>query len=150
MSEKEKLIKSKRSIKLMLYLGTFYLLLILFVFIDAFLINKNPDLVFTGNVAIFFYVLILSTIIFITVNIFRLNNPKLIRRKAINDSDERLFVIHRMTGAFSFYVMLFLLFLALIFSVSINSIELFGFSIISIMVMTIVHTIIKLVLKKYY
>lgn len=150
MSENEKLIKAKKSIIILFYLSVFYFVLLFSVFIDSFFINKDQDLSLTGSVAIFFYVLILATSIFAAVNLYRFKNPKLIRKKAINDSDERLITIHRMTGAFSFYFMLLLLFVALIISVSLNSIELFGFSLISIIVMIIVHIVIKLILKKYY
>mgnify|MGYP000860150915 CR=1 FL=1 len=148
MTEKEKLYKTKKNIKVMLYLSIFYFILTFFIFVESFFINKEQNLSFVGGVAIFLYALLSITLAFIVINLYRLNNPKTIRRKAIRDFDERLLEIHHSANSSTFRVLFIINLITMIVSIPLNSLDLFTYSIILLFIVPIIHTLIKVILKK--
>ena len=148
MTEKEKLTKAKKVIRGYIYLGIFYLLVTLLSLIDVFFIEKDETVSYTSYVAIFFYVIILLSLVIVIINVVRYNSPTKIRNKAIKDYDERYKKIQQKANSNTLAAMAFILLLGIILSVSLDSIELFGFCIFSLLLMFIINVINKFVLKK--
>jgi len=150
MTEQEKICRAKKEIKGFVLLSSFYSLFAIMLFFDSFFLSNEEPINFAAPEAIFFYVIIALALVFSVVNVIRLKSPKSIRNKAIRDSDERFIQIQRQANSGTNVVMALVLFIGMMLSVPLNSIELFGFSLIALILMVVVHSIIKLVLKKRY
>lgn len=150
MTENEKIRKAKKDIMGFVLLSSFYSLLAIMLFIDYFFISNEEPFSFDSQEAIFFYVIIALSLVSTGINVIRLKSSKSIRNKAIRDSDERFIQIQRQTNSGTFMVMMMVLFIGMILSVPLDSIELFCFSLIALILMVVVSSIIKLVLKKRY
>ena len=150
MTEKEKIKKAKNDVKTLVLIGGFYFMMSVLLFVDGFFIENEEPISFTGTVAIFFYVIIALSLAFTVTNAIRLKNPKSIRNKAIRDSDERFIQIQRQANSSTHIVMYLVLIFGMLLSFPFDSIELFGFSFVSLILMVIIHSIIKLIIKKRY
>ena len=148
MTEKEKLAKTKKAIKSYIYLGIFYLLVTLLSFIDVFFIEKDESASFTGYVGIFFYIIISLSLAIVILNVVRYKSPTKIRKKAIRDYDERDRKIQQNANSTTLVSIAMILILGIILSVSLDSLELFGFCFLSLLLMFIINVISKIVLKK--
>jgi len=150
MTEKEKLTKTKKTIKSYIYLGIFYLLVTILSFIEVFFIERDESVNFTSYVGIFLYIVILLSLVIVIINMVRYKSPMKIRKKAIRDYDERDRKIQQTANSNTLASMALILILGIILSVSLDSIELFGFCILSLLLMFIINVISKVVLKKHH
>jgi hypothetical protein len=150
MTEKEKLVKTKKTIKSYIYLGVFYLLVTLLSFIDVFFIEKDSSTSFIGYVGIFFYTIILLLLSIVIMNVVRYKSPMKIRKKAIRDYDERDRKIQQTANSTTLASIALILVLGIILSVSLDSLELLGFCFLSLLLMLIINFLSKIVLKKHH
>lgn len=131
-----------------MYFGILYFLITLLSFINVFFIERDESISYTGYVAIFFYVIILLTMVIVIINLIRYKSPMRIRKKAIKDYDERDRKIQQSANSTTLASMTLISILGLIISVSLDSLELFGFCFLSLLLMFIINVLSKIILKK--
>lgn len=150
MTEKEKLVRTKKDLKAVMFLSVFYLLLVLFSFIEIFFLEIDNSITFSSNVAYFFYIIFIVSLIMVIISVVRYKSPKFIRRKAIKDYDERNRKIQQRANSNTLGMTVLILLIGIVLSASLDSIELFIFCIITLLLIFIMNVISKLVLQKRY
>ena len=147
-SNEMKIRKSKTAIKHLVYLSAFYLVICIAAIIDMLLVRPNEEITILSAPMIFMYILTVASISILSYNVVRLNNLEMIRRKAIRDYDERNYVVQERTNTLTLRFICFILVFGLLLSLYFNSVELFAFCFILILLIMFFHLIMKIIVNK--
>ena len=143
-----KIKKTKKSIKCIIFASSFYLAICVAAIFDALLVRPNEDMDILSAPLIVLYSLGILSISILTFNIMRFHNVNMIRKKAIHDYDERNALVQEKTNTFTLQFICFSLVLGFLLSIYLNSIELFAFCFILILLIIFCHIITKIIINK--
>lgn len=147
-STEMKIKKSKQAIKYIIFASAFYLVICVAAILDALLITPNEGVAIFSAPMVFMYLLTITSIFVLTYNVLRYHNSEMIRKKAVHDYDERNFVVQERTNSATLKLVCLLLMFGLLLSLYLNSVELFAFCSILILLIIVSHVVIKILVNR--
>ena len=147
-TNEKKIQNAKNTIKNYIIFSSIYIAIFIAAIIDTLIITPNEGIrVFSGTMIVLYLFLGLSLIVFI-LNIHRYSNPETIRRKAIDDYDERNILVLQKANSLTLQFVTFALIIGLLLGLYFNSVEVFMSCLVLFVLIMMAHIVIKFIVNR--
>lgn len=147
-TNEKKIKNAKNLIRGYVIFSTVYTVLFIAAIIDTLVITPSEGIHIFSATMIVLYSFLGFFLFLLFFNIYRFNNPKMVRQKAIHDNDERNALIQEKTNTYTLQFVTFALIIGILLGIYFNIVEVFASSLILVILIIIAHIVIKSLVKR--